>query len=131
MRLFWSVLAISPVDRKDWFLENLLALSTVVLLLATYRRFQFSNLAYVLITAFLTLHAIGAHYTYAEVPFGFWLQHSFGLSRNPFDRLVHLPMASSLLSIAGPSDVVWRDSRDSGRTICRSAAYLLKADYLK
>jgi putative membrane protein len=29
--------------------------------------------SYVLITAFLTLHAIGAHYTYAEVPFGFWL----------------------------------------------------------
>ena len=87
--LFWSVMAIAPVDRGDWFLENLLALSAVAILLSTYRRFQFSTVSYVLITAFLTLHAIGAHYTYAEVPFGFWLQHSFGLSRNPFDRLVH------------------------------------------
>jgi putative membrane protein len=87
--LFWSVMAISPVDRGDWFLENLLAVSTVVLLLATYRLFQFSTVSYVLITAFLTLHGIGAHYTYAEVPFGFWLQHALELSRNPFDRLVH------------------------------------------
>jgi putative membrane protein len=95
--VFWSVLAVSPVDRKDWLLENLLALSTVVLLVATYRRFQFSNLAYVLITAFLTLHAIGAHYTYAEVPFGYWLQDLLGLSRNPFDRLVHFAYGFLLL----------------------------------
>lgn len=107
--LFWSVMAISPVDRGDWLLENLLVLSTVVLLLATYRRFQFSTVSYVLITAFLTLHAIGAHYTYAEVPFGFWLQHAFGLSRNPFDRLVHLgygfllvyPLRELLIRLAG------------------------------
>ncbi len=102
-------MAISPVDRGDWFLENLLALSTVVLLVATYRLFQFSTVSYVLITAFLTLHAIGAHYTYAEVPFGFWLQHTFGLSRNPFDRLVHFsygfllvfPLRELLIRLAG------------------------------
>jgi putative membrane protein len=107
--LFWSVLAISPVDRGDWLLENLLALSAVVLLLATYRLFQFSTMSYVLITAFMTLHAIGAHYTYAEVPFGFWLQHAFELSRNPFDRLVHFgygfllvfPLRELLIRLAG------------------------------
>jgi putative membrane protein len=107
--LFWSVMAISPVDRGDWFLENLLALSAVALLLATYRRFRFSTVSYIFITIFLTLHAIGAHYTYAEVPFGFWLQHSFGLSRNPFDRLVHFgygfllvhPMRDLLMRLAG------------------------------
>jgi putative membrane protein len=107
--LFSSLMAISPVDRGDWFLENLLALSAVALLLATYRRFRFSTVSYVLITTFLTLHAIGAHYTYAEVPFGFWLQHSFGLSRNPFDRLVHFgygfllvyPLRELLMRLAG------------------------------
>ncbi|HTL62170.1 MAG TPA: DUF2238 domain-containing protein [Nitrospira sp.] len=87
--LLWTILAIAPNDRQDWLLENLLALSAVAALLATYRRFQFSAASYVLFTAFLSLHAIGAHYTYAEVPFGFWLQEAFGLSRNPFDRLVH------------------------------------------
>ena len=35
------------------------------------------------------LHAIGAHYTYAKVPFGFWLKDIFELSRNHFDRIVH------------------------------------------
>jgi len=107
--LFWSVMAISPVDRGDWLLENLLTLSTVVLLVATYRLFQFSTVSYVLVTAFLTLHAIGAHYTYAEVPFGFWLQYAFGLSRNPFDRLVHFsygflllyPLRELLIRLAG------------------------------
>lgn len=107
--LLWIVLAIAPRDRQDWFLENLLALSAVATLVATYRRFQFSTPSYVLITAFLSLHAVGAHYTYAEVPFGFGLQQAFGLSRNPFDRLVHFayglllayPLRELLIRLAG------------------------------
>jgi putative membrane protein len=85
----WIVLAISPVDRQDWLLENLLAVTVVVVIVAMYRRFSFSDLSYVLITAFLVLHAIGAHYTYAKVPFGFWLKDLFDLDRNHFDRIVH------------------------------------------
>ena len=107
--LLWIVLAIAPRDRHDWLLENLLALTAVVVLAATYRRFQFSTPSYVLITAFLSLHAVGAHYTYAEVPAGFWLQHLFGLTRNPFDRLVHFsyglllayPLREVLIRLAG------------------------------
>lgn len=107
--LLWTALAVAPHDRQDWLLENLLALAAVATLVATYRRFQFSTLSYVLITAFLSLHAVGAHYTYAEVPFGFWLQHGFGLSRNPFDRLVHFayglflayPLREILVRLAG------------------------------
>lgn len=107
--LLWIVLAIAPRDRQDWLLENLLALTAVVVLAATYRRFQFSTPSYVLITTFLSLHAVGAHYTYAEVPVGFWLQHLFGLSRNPFDRLVHFsyglllayPLREVLIRLAG------------------------------
>jgi putative membrane protein len=59
------------------------------LLVATYRRFRFSNLSYALFTVFLSLHMIGAHYTYAETPIGFWLQNWLGLSRNHYDRIVH------------------------------------------
>jgi putative membrane protein len=87
--LVWIVLAISPVDRKDWLLENILALALVVGLALTYRAFPFSDLSYLLITIFMMLHAVGAHYTYAEVPFGFWLKDALHLSRNHFDRLVH------------------------------------------
>jgi putative membrane protein len=32
---------------------------------------------------------VGSHYTYAEVPFGYTLQHWFGSARNMYDRLVH------------------------------------------
>lgn len=109
----WGWLAIDPYDRQDWLLENLLALATVTILLLTYRRFQFSTSSYVLITVFLTLHAIGAHYTYAEVPVGFWLQRTFELARNPFDRIVHfsyglllvLPLRELLMRLAGINGV--------------------------
>jgi putative membrane protein len=85
----WVVLAIAPVDRRDWALENILAVLLVGILVATYRSFPFSDLSYILMTLFLTLHAIGAHYTYAEVPFGFSIKSLFELKRNHFDRVVH------------------------------------------
>ena len=62
---------------------------SVTLLIVTYRRFQFSDLSYVLIILFMILHAIGAHYTYSKVPLGFWLQEVMDLDRNHYDRLVH------------------------------------------
>ncbi len=87
--LLWIVLAISPVDRQDWLLENVLTLVSVALLIVTYRRLQFSDLSYVLIMLFMILHAIGAHYTYSKVPLGFWLQGVMDLDRNHYDRLVY------------------------------------------
>ena len=33
---------------------------------------------------------LGGHYTYAEVPLGFWVRDALGLSRNHYDRLGHL-----------------------------------------
>lgn len=94
--LLWTWLAIAPVNRRDWLLENLLAVTFVSLLVLTHGRFRFSPLSYCLITLFMTLHAVGAHYTYAEVPFGFWLKDLFVLSRNPFDRLVHFAYGALL-----------------------------------
>lgn len=85
----WTALAISPVDRSDWALENILAVISVLALIVMYRKAPLSDLSYVLITIFLTLHAVGAHYTYSEVPVGFWLKDAFDLNRNHFDRIVH------------------------------------------
>jgi putative membrane protein len=85
----WAALAISPLDRSDWLLENLLVFVFVGGLALTYRRFPLSDLSYLLIALFLTLHAVGAHYTYAKVPLGFWLKDALDLSRNHFDRIVH------------------------------------------
>jgi putative membrane protein len=105
----WVVTAIAPFDRHDWLLENLLVFGYGALLLWTYPRFAFSNLSYGLFAVFLSLHLIGAHYTYAETPFGFWLQEALDLSRNHYDRLVHFsfglliayPFRELLLRAAG------------------------------
>lgn len=95
--ILWVALAISPVDRKDWALENLLAVILVVLLALTAKRFPFSRISYTLIFLFLCLHEVGAHYTYALVPYDQWFESIFGRTwnslwgweRNHFDRLVH------------------------------------------
>jgi putative membrane protein len=85
----WIVTAIEPFNRRDWLLENLLVFVYGGILIATYRRFAFSNLSYGLFGLFLTLHLVGAHYTYTETPFGSWLQDALDLSRNHYDRIVH------------------------------------------
>lgn len=95
--VFWIWLAIDPLNRRDWLLENLLVLTLIPLLLLTYRRFEFSLTSYCLIGLFLVLHAFGAHYTYAEVPLGYWLQDLWGLSRNPFDRMAHFAYGALLV----------------------------------
>jgi len=82
-------MALEPLDRGDWLLENLVVFAAAAVLLATRRLFVFSNFSYLLIASFLALHAVGAHYTYSLTPFGDWLAATFGLSRNPYDRLVH------------------------------------------
>ena len=91
------VLAVSPMDRADWLLENALVLFFAVIMALTYRSFPLSRISYSLIFIFMSLHEIGAHYTYAEVPydaflisnFGFSLNEAMGWDRNHFDRLVH------------------------------------------
>lgn len=87
--LLWTITAIYPLYPRDWLLENLLVFFYAILLTATYRRFQFSNLSYALFSVFISLHLYGAHYTYAETPFGLWLQGWAGFERNHYDRIVH------------------------------------------
>lgn len=95
--VIWSLLAIAPLYRHDWLLENVLLFVFVAALLGSYRVLPLSAVSYTLIFLFLCLHSVGAHYTYAEVPYERWLQDTLGWSlnaamgweRNHFDRLVH------------------------------------------
>jgi putative membrane protein len=95
--IVWIVLAINPRYRGDWALENGLLLAFVALLAFTYKPFPLSRISYTLIFIFLCLHAVGAHYTYAEVPYDDWfdaltgtsLNELMGWERNHFDRFVH------------------------------------------
>src|SRR5437899_1814849 len=87
--LFWTAMAIMPLDRPFWILTNVLPIALIGVLIATHRRFPLSDVSYLVITFFLSLHAIGSHYTYTNVPFGFWLEDILGAHRNHFDRIVH------------------------------------------
>jgi len=88
--VFWAALAVSPADRETWLLENGLVFALAALLLGVRRRFRFSNLSTVMIVSFLALHAVGSHYTYSAVPAGRWARDALDLSRNHYDRFVHL-----------------------------------------
>ncbi len=85
----WIALSINVNYREDWLLENLLTVPFVIFIAWSYKKFRLSNLSYTLMFVFMTLCVIGSKYTYAEVPFGFWLQEMFDLSRNHYDRIVH------------------------------------------
>ena len=95
--LLWLVLAVAPSDRAAWALENALVVVFVPALVASMRWFPLSRLSWTLILLFLSLHTVGAHYTYAEVPYDAWSEavlgvkfnDLLGLERNHFDRLVH------------------------------------------
>ena len=87
--VLWVITAINPLYPRDWLIENLLVFIYGILLVFTYSRFKFSNFSYALFSLFLSLHLIGAHYTYSETPLGFWLQPMFDFERNHYDRIVH------------------------------------------
>lgn len=121
--VWFVVLGFAPHFREDWLLENLLVLLIVPLLVGTYRRLRFSNLAYTGIFVFLVLHEIGAHHTYSLVPYDVWaaqltgntVSEWFGFQRNHFDRLVHFsyglcfaPVTLELFEAKAPPKGMWR-----------------------
>ncbi|HVU17181.1 MAG TPA: DUF2238 domain-containing protein [Candidatus Didemnitutus sp.] len=80
-----------------WLMENGLVVVLLIPMAMTYRRMPLSRVSYALIFVFLCLHEIGAHWTYAHVPydatvqrlFGFSIDQMMGFTRNDYDRLVH------------------------------------------
>ncbi len=84
-----GVSGIHPLYPSDWWLENALAVALVAVLLLTRNAFPFSRLSYTLIFVFLGFHELGAHYTYAEVPYREWFPFLDVTERNHYDRLVH------------------------------------------
>lgn len=81
---------IGPKDRFTWWLEVAPILVAVPVLVLTARRFPLTPLAYRLLFLHALVLMLGGHYTYAEVPLGFWFRDLLGLARNHYDRLGHL-----------------------------------------
>jgi putative membrane protein len=119
--LLW--LAIAPVSRQDWLLENMLTLVAIPLLFFTRNKLRFSSAAYACLFAFFCLHTIGSHYTYSLVPYDEWwraltghtLNSYFGFERNHYDRLLHLLYGAlivvpslELFIVYAPPRTIWR-----------------------
>jgi len=110
--VFWAALAISPLDRTDWLLENLLVFAGVAWLVWRHRSHPLSNASYAFITVFFCLHTIGSHYTYSETPIGFWISDLAGLERNHYDRIVHFSFG--LLMCYPLQEVIARTAQPKG-----------------
>jgi putative membrane protein len=85
-----AVSGVNPNDRATWWLEVLPVVIALPLLGWTHDRFPLTSLAYALVTVHALILMLGGHYTYAQVPLGFWVQHALDLARNPYDRLGHI-----------------------------------------
>lgn len=112
----WGNSYIGNTDTANWILENSLVFLFLGFLISTYKKFQFSDLSYLLVCIYLCLHVYGSKYTYAENPFGYWLKDALDLSRNHYDRIVHFsfgfllayPMREMFLKwLKFPSWVSW------------------------
>jgi len=97
LALVWLGLAIRPKYRDVWLLENTPFVAGVVALFFLQRRMRLSRVSLGLIFLFCCMHLLGAHYSYAEMPYDEWTRTVFGRSlgealgweRNHYDRLVH------------------------------------------
>jgi len=84
----WS--GIKPLDtRLTWVLETLPVMMALPVLLLTYKKFPLTSLTYTLIAIHAMILMLGAHYSYAKVPLGFWMQDWFGWTRNNYDKIGH------------------------------------------
>jgi putative membrane protein len=88
LALLWS--GINPRDQFTWLLEVIPALVAFAILAFTYKKFRFTNFAYLLILIHSIILMVGGHTTYAEMPLFNWLRDTFDLARNYYDRLGHL-----------------------------------------
>jgi putative membrane protein len=83
----WSL--IHPHDYVTWILEVFPAIIGIILVIAVRKSFPLTPLLLTLLTLHAIILMVGGHYTYAEVPLGFWMRDAFHLSRNDYDRIGH------------------------------------------
>ena len=115
----WSM--IGATDQFTWALEVFPAVLGLLALALTRRKYPLTLLAYVLVLVHSYVLFIGGHYTYAEVPLGFWIRDAFGLARNHYDRIGHFAQGLRRCAPAPPSTVTTWWSSPAGRTRVISA----------
>lgn len=88
--LLLAITAIHPHDYPTWWLEVAPIFITVPILVANFNRYTLTPLTYRLLFLHALILMVGGHYTYAEVPLGFWMEDWFGFARNNYDKIGHL-----------------------------------------
>ncbi len=89
-----------------WWTEMMVVFFFAALFGLTWRRFQFSALAYTLLFLWCVLQIIGACFTFERVPFDYIAQ-LFGFERNHYDRIAHFVVGLNAVMIA---EYAWRRS---------------------
>ncbi len=89
MVLCLIISAIHPAEVLTYFLEAGPVMIGVGVLVTLRNRLRITPLLLILVGAHSAILCLGAHYTYAKVPLGFWLQEIFHFSRNHYDRIGH------------------------------------------
>jgi putative membrane protein len=97
--IYFCILAINPYSRSVWFVENMAIIPIVLFLAFTYRKFQFSNTSYIMMSFLIFMHTFGGHFTFERVPFAF-ITNLFGFQRNHYDRIAHFTVGFFAFPIA-------------------------------
>ena len=119
-----------PEKVFDWWLENAAALTFLAVLGITYRRLPLSDLSYLLIFVYLSMHEWGAEYKYSDVPLGEWMKPWLDTTRNHYDRVMHFsyglllayPMQEWFMRVVGVTSR-WRYLLPVESTLAFSACY--------
>jgi len=88
--LLLGLTALHPHDYPTWWMETAPIFIAVPILVATYKNYPLTPLLYRLLFLHALILMVGGHYTYAEVPLGYWMQDWFGFARNNYDKIGHL-----------------------------------------
>ena len=89
MALMVAYCAYRPDTVFDFLLENACVFICLSILFNMYRRLPLSDLSYLLIFVYLSIHEWGAHYKYSDVPLGEWMKPWLHTNRNMYDRVAH------------------------------------------
>jgi len=83
----WS--GYNPVDYDVWVVEAITSVIPVLILGVLYfYKIRSTTLGYMLAFILPVMHVIGAHYTFANVPFD-WFNNLINSDRNMYDRVAH------------------------------------------
>jgi len=107
LTMIWSVIGYKDTF-MTWVLESFPVFLFLPMLIYKYKSFRFPDWFYVAFALHMAVLFVGAHYTYAEVPLGYWMEDWFGFTRNNYDKIGHF-MQGFTPALAG-ADILFRST---------------------